>query len=59
MECLEPTIFKVFLNVLTNPLQLPECDSDEDEDFKQQVADLRTSMPFAVVGSSTMVEVGC
>jgi len=37
--------------------QLPECDSDEDEDFKQQVADLRTSMPFAVVGSSTMVEV--
>ena len=38
-------------------MQLPECDSDEDEDFKQQVADLRTSMPFAVVGSSTMVEV--
>jgi len=37
--------------------QLPECDSDEDEEFKQQVADLRTSMPFAVVGSSTMVEV--
>ena len=59
MECLEPTIFKVFLNELTNPFQLPECDSDEDEDFKQQVADLRTSMPFAVVGSSTMVEVRC
>ncbi len=37
---------------------LPECDSDEDEDFKAQVADLRQSIPFAVVGANTMVEVG-
>ena len=52
------TILTVLLNTHFT-FQLPECDSDEDEDFKQQVADLRTSMPFAVVGSSTMVEVGC
>ncbi|XP_059094852.1 septin-1-like isoform X2 [Tigriopus californicus] len=37
---------------------LPDCDSDEDEDFKQQVDDLRQSMPFAVVGANAMVEVG-
>ena len=30
---------------------LPDCDSDEDEDFKHQVQDLRESMPFAVVRS--------
>ena len=31
--------------------------SDEDEDFKQQVQDLRESMPFAVVGANAMVDV--
>jgi septin 2 len=36
---------------------LPDCDSDEDEDFKQQVQDLRDSMPFAVVGANAMVDV--
>jgi len=36
---------------------LPDCDSDEDEDFKKQVQQLRDSMPFAVVGANAMVEV--
>jgi len=36
---------------------LPECDSDEDEDYKQQVQDLRESIPFAVVGANAMVDV--
>ena len=31
--------------------------SDEDEEFKQQVQDLRDSMPFAVVGANAMVDV--
>ena len=31
--------------------------SDEDEDFKKQVQQLRDSMPFAVVGANAMVEV--
>ena len=31
--------------------------SDEDEDFKKQVQQLRESMPFAVVGANAMVEV--
>ena len=30
--------------------------SDEDEDFKHQVQELRDSMPFAVVGANAMVE---
>ena len=33
------------------------CCSDEDEDYKQQVQDLRESMPFAVVGANAMVDV--
>merc|ERR1712112_275268 len=36
---------------------MPDCDSDEDEDYKQQVAQLRDSTPFAVCGATTMVEV--
>ena len=31
--------------------------SDEDEDFKHQVQELRDSMPFAVVGANAMVDV--
>lgn len=37
--------------------QLPECDSDEDEDFKQQDRELKGSIPFAVVGSNAIIEI--
>lgn len=37
--------------------QLPECDSDEDEEFKQQDRELKESIPFAVIGSTQVVEV--
>nr|CAD7567877.1 unnamed protein product [Timema californicum] len=33
------------------------CDSDEDEDFKQQDRELKACVPFAVVGSNTVLEV--
>ncbi|XP_026138818.1 septin-5 [Carassius auratus] len=36
--------------------QFPDCDSDEDEDFKQQDQELKDSFPFAVIGSNTVVE---
>ncbi|XP_021438120.2 septin-5 isoform X2 [Oncorhynchus mykiss] len=36
--------------------QFPDCDSDEDEDFKQQDQELKDSIPFAVIGSNTVVE---
>uniref|UniRef100_H3C7S2 Septin n=1 Tax=Tetraodon nigroviridis TaxID=99883 RepID=H3C7S2_TETNG len=36
--------------------QLPECDSDEDEEFKQLDKELKESTPFAVIGSNTVVE---
>lgn len=38
--------------------QFPDCDSDEDEDFKQQDRELKESIPFAIVASSNLVEVG-
>ncbi|GIX66575.1 hypothetical protein CEXT_261002 [Caerostris extrusa] len=37
--------------------QLPECDSDEDEEFKQQDKELKESIPFAVIGSTQVVEI--
>ncbi|XP_002730958.2 septin-5-like [Saccoglossus kowalevskii] len=36
--------------------EFPDCDSDEDEDFKQQDKELKASTPFAVIGSNTIVE---
>lgn len=38
--------------------EFPDCDSDEDEEFKRQDSELKSAVPFAVVGSNTIVEVG-
>jgi len=37
--------------------QLPEVEDDEDEDFKQQTQQLKSMIPFAVVGSTQLIEV--
>ncbi len=36
---------------------LPDCDSDEDEDYKEQVRQLKEAVPFAVCGANTLIEV--
>ncbi|XP_045466350.1 septin-1 [Harmonia axyridis] len=36
---------------------LPECDSDEDEEYKEQVRQLKEAVPFAVCGANTLLEV--
>lgn len=36
---------------------LPECDSDEDDEFKNQVQELKQAVPFAVCGSTSVLEV--
>ncbi|XP_043942623.1 septin-4-like [Protopterus annectens] len=33
----------------------PDCDSDEDEEFKKQDEELKESFPFAVIGSKTII----
>ncbi|KAL8577517.1 Septin-5 [Nucella lapillus] len=38
--------------------EFPDCDSDEDDDFKQQDKQLKAAVPFAVVGCNTVVEAG-
>uniref|UniRef100_H2L690 Septin n=1 Tax=Oryzias latipes TaxID=8090 RepID=H2L690_ORYLA len=37
--------------------QFPDCDSDEDEESKQQDRELKESIPFAVIGGNTVIEV--
>lgn len=37
--------------------QFPDCDSDEDEEFKQQDRELKASIPFAVVGSNVILDI--
>jgi len=36
---------------------IPECESDEDEDFKLQNQQLREAIPFAVCGANQIIEV--
>ncbi|XP_062867439.1 septin-5-like [Trichomycterus rosablanca] len=36
--------------------QFPECDIDDDEVFKKQDLELKRSIPYAVIGSNTIVE---
>eukprot|EP00096_Caligus_rogercresseyi_P006709 TRINITY_DN2344_c0_g1_i13.p1 TRINITY_DN2344_c0_g1~~TRINITY_DN2344_c0_g1_i13.p1 ORF type:complete len:369 (-),score=155.62 TRINITY_DN2344_c0_g1_i13:1236-2342(-) len=51
---------KVLQEIQENDIKiysLPECDSDEDEDYKAQVQGLRDSIPFAVVGANALVTI--
>uniref|UniRef100_UPI003D9CA780 septin 4a n=1 Tax=Danio rerio TaxID=7955 RepID=UPI003D9CA780 len=36
--------------------QFPECESDEEDEFKLQQQELKDSVPFAVIGSNVQVE---
>ncbi|CAG7821654.1 unnamed protein product [Allacma fusca] len=38
--------------------QFPDCDEDEDEEFKRQDIELKASIPFAVASSETFVDIG-
>jgi septin 2 len=40
-----------------NIYPLPDCDEDEDEDYKEHCKQLKEAVPFAVVGSNTVIEV--
>lgn len=51
----------IMRDIEANNIQLyrfPECESDEDDDFKRQDKEMKESIPFAVVGSNTVFEVG-
>lgn len=60
----EAEMKKIKANILddleSNDIQLyqfPDPDSEEDEEFIQQDRELKASIPFAVVGSNTVIEV--
>lgn len=36
---------------------LPDCDSDEDDVYKEKIRQLKEAVPFAVCGANTMIEV--
>lgn len=62
---LEAEVVKMKANIMrdieANGIQLykfPECDSDEEEEFKKQDAEMKESIPFAVVGSTQVFEIG-
>ncbi|XP_059213621.1 septin 5b isoform X3 [Centropristis striata] len=63
-DCLTPSEIKKLKERLREEIdkygikiyQFPDCDSDEDEEFKRQDKELKESSPFAVIGSNTVVE---
>uniref|UniRef100_A0A8D3C1H9 Septin n=1 Tax=Scophthalmus maximus TaxID=52904 RepID=A0A8D3C1H9_SCOMX len=63
-DCLTPSEIKKLKEQLREEIdkygikiyQFLDCDSDEDEEFKQQDKELKESTPFAVIGSNTVVE---
>ncbi|XP_022105143.1 septin-5-like isoform X2 [Acanthaster planci] len=65
-DCLTPVEVRTLKNRVMREIQehdiniysFPDCDSDEDDDYKQQDKELKESVPFAVIGSNTVVEVG-
>ncbi len=36
--------------------EFPECDSDDDENFKKLDEEIKNCLPFAVIGSNTIIE---
>ncbi|KAG7236792.1 hypothetical protein INR49_000255, partial [Caranx melampygus] len=63
-DCLTPNEIKKLKDRIRDEIdkfgikvyQFPECDSDEDEEFKQLDKELKECTPFAVIGSNTVVE---
>uniref|UniRef100_A0A8C7MGR9 Septin 5 n=1 Tax=Oncorhynchus kisutch TaxID=8019 RepID=A0A8C7MGR9_ONCKI len=63
-DCLTPSEIKKLKDRVRDEIerfgikvyQFPECDSDEDEEFKQLDKELKECCPFAVIGSNTVVE---
>ena len=49
------TILRLFFFFKT--YDIPECESDEDEDFKRQNEQLKEAIPFAVCGANQIIEV--
>ncbi|CAG0879593.1 unnamed protein product [Darwinula stevensoni] len=52
-ECIKRDIKEHHIKIY----KFPECDSDEDEEFRKQDRDLKTAVPFALIGSSQTFEV--
>lgn len=57
VERLKARVLKEIENNGIKIYPLPDCDSDEDEDYKEQVRQLKEAVPFAVCGSTTVLEV--
>ena len=57
MERLKATINKEIEENDIEIYQFPDCDSDEDDDFKSHDSQLKSSIPFGIVGGTHAMEV--
>jgi len=57
LTALKKKIFKDLDDNGISIFRIPECDSDEDEQFRKKDQELKDAIPYAVIGSTTQVEI--
>jgi len=51
---------KVIQEIRANQIKIydfPECDEDEDDEFKELTKELKQAVPYAVIGSNTTIDI--
>ncbi|XP_054152921.1 septin-5-like isoform X2 [Oppia nitens] len=56
MHALKKKILREFDEHSINIFRIPECDSDEDEQFRRKDQEIKESIPFAIVGSTITID---
>lgn len=56
MNTLKKKVLKEFEEYGISIFKIPECDSDEDELYRIKDKEIRESIPFAIIGSTTSID---
>ncbi|CAG2122195.1 unnamed protein product, partial [Medioppia subpectinata] len=56
MHAIKKKILREFDEHGISIFRIPECDSDEDEQFRRKDQEIKESIPFAIIGSTQTIE---
>jgi len=57
MHALKKKILREFDEHQINIFRIPECDSDEDDQFRKKDQEIKDAIPFAIIASTNTVEI--
>lgn len=57
LESLKKTVLEEINQNKIKMYDFPECDEDEDEEFKELTKELKAAVPYSVVGSNTTINI--